>query len=83
MKPDLMGVYSQNNLQNTIEDGVYKVNLDEYKSIGTLWIALYANGNGASYFDNFGVEQIPEEVKRSIGYNNIITDTFKMRIMSR
>ena len=25
--------------------GVYIINLDEYESIGTLWIALYVNDN--------------------------------------
>ena len=28
-----------------IKDGAYVVNLDEFKSIGTHWIALYVNGN--------------------------------------
>ena len=53
-------VYSRNNLPKR-KDGTYVVNLDEYKSIGTLWIALYVNGdavasNDATYFDSFGVE---------------------------
>ena len=38
------GVYSRNNLPK-IKDGTYSVNLDEFKSIGTHWIALYVNGN--------------------------------------
>ena len=44
------------------------INLDEYQSIGTHWIALYVNGNnrGASYdaihFDSFEVEHIPKEI---------------------
>ena len=29
------GVYLQNNLPNTMKDGVYVENLDEFKSIGT------------------------------------------------
>ena len=37
------GVYSRNNLPKT-KDGVYVINLDESKSIGTNWIALYVNG---------------------------------------
>ena len=30
---------------------------DEYKSIGTDCIALYANDNSVKYFDSFGVER--------------------------
>ena len=33
------GVYSRNNLPK-IKDGTYVINLDEFKSIGTHWIAL-------------------------------------------
>ena len=50
------GVYSRNNLPE-IKDVVYVINLDEYESIGTHWIAFYVNGNNnAIYFDGFGVE---------------------------
>ena len=48
----------------------YLVNLDESKSIGTHWIALYLNGNNesvfydATYFNSFGVEHIPKEIKK-------------------
>ena len=31
----------------------YVINLDEYKSIGTHWIALYVNAKNVSYFDSF------------------------------
>ena len=34
--------YSRNNLPK-IKDGAYVINLDEFKSIGTHWIALYVN----------------------------------------
>ena len=36
------------------------MNLDEYKSIGTHWIALYLNVDNVSYF---GVGHIPKEIK--------------------
>ena len=60
------GVYSRNNLPK-IKDGVYVINLNEYKSIRAHWMykTLYVNGNNrrASYdaivFDSFGVEHIP------------------------
>ena len=38
------GVYSKNN-SSKIKYGTYVVNHDEFKSIGTHWIALYVNGN--------------------------------------
>ena len=56
------GVYSRNNLSKIIKDGAYLVNLDEYKNIGTHWIALYAKNNEIIYFDSFGVEYIPKEI---------------------
>ena len=48
----LNGVYSRNNLPK-IKDGAYVTNLDEFKSIGTHWIAFYVNGNNITYFDSF------------------------------
>ena len=43
-EPKFNGVYSRNNLPK-IKDGAYVINLDEFKSIGNHWIALYVNGN--------------------------------------
>ena len=43
-----------------MKDGAFVVNLDKYRSIGTYWIVLYANGNSITYFDSFGVEHISE-----------------------
>ena len=37
-QPKFNGVYSRNNSAK-IKDGAYVINLDECKSIGTLWIA--------------------------------------------
>ena len=64
-KPKFNGVYSTNNLAK-IKDGAYEINLDEYRSIGTHWIALYVNDNNVTYFDSFGVEHIPKEIKNSL-----------------
>ena len=49
-KPKFHGVYSRKNLPK-IKDGTYVINLDEYESIGTHWIALSVNGNNIIYFE--------------------------------
>ena len=59
------GVYSRDNLTK-IKDGAYRINLDEYSDIGTHWVALYVNNNDVTYFDSFGVEHIPKEIKTFI-----------------
>ena len=43
--------------------GAYIINLDEYSDVGTHWIALFCKKNEIVYFDSFGVEYIPEEIK--------------------
>ena len=55
--PRFNGVYSRNNL-STIKDGTYIINLNEYQSIGTHWIALYVNDKNVTYFDSFGVLEL-------------------------
>ena len=49
-----------------IKDGANVINLDEFKSIATHWIALYVNNgtNKATYFDSFGVEIIPKKLSK-------------------
>ena len=59
-KPKFNGVYSRNNLSK-IKDGAYIINLDEYESIGTHWIALCVNYSNITYFDSFRVEHIPKK----------------------
>ena len=67
-KPKFNGVYSRNNLPK-IKDGADIINLDDFKSIRTHWIALYVNGNNVIYFDSFEVEHIPKQIKKFIGKN--------------
>ena len=75
------GVYSRDNLPK-IKDGAYIINLDEYSDIGTHWVALYVqnNNNNVIYFDSFGVEHIPKEIKVSLHNKNIITNVFRIRV---
>ena len=72
------GVYSRDNLPK-IKDGAYIINLDEHYDTGTHWIALWVNGNNATYFDSFGVEHIPKEIKAFINNKNIITNIFRIQ----
>ena len=73
------GVYSRNNLPKKIKDGAYVINLDEYKGTSTHWIALFCNRNEIVYFDNFGVEYIPEEIKEFIGNRKIKANIFRIQ----
>ena len=77
-KPKFNGVYSRNSLSK-IKDGVYIMNLDEYESIGTHWIAFYIYAKNGTYFDSFRVEHIPKEIKKPIGNKNIITNTYRIQ----
>ena len=70
-EPRFNGVYSRDNLPK-IKDGAYIINLDEYSDIGTHWVALYVQNNNVTYFDSFGVEHIPKEIKAFIINNNNI-----------
>ena len=77
-KPRFNGVYSRDNLPNKIKDGTYVRNLGEFSDIGIHWIALYAMNNSATYFDSFGVEHIPKEIKKFIGNKNIQVNIFRI-----
>ena len=46
-EPKYNGVYSRNNLSK-IKHETYIIELDEYKLIGTHWIALYVNDNSVT-----------------------------------
>ena len=67
------------NLPNIAKDGTYVVNLDEYELTGTHWVSLYVNGNKATYFDSFGVEHIPEEIKKFIDTKNNIASISRVQ----
>ena len=72
------GVYSRDNLQK-MNDGAYVINLDEYSGIGTHSVALYVKINDVIYFDSFGVEHIPREIKTFISNKNIKTNIFRIQ----
>ena len=70
------GVFSRVNSPKKIKDGAYVINLDEYADTGTHWIALFCKKNKIVYFDSFGVEHIPEEIKEFIENKNIKANIF-------
>ena len=41
--------------------------------------SFYVNGNNVIYFDNFGVEHIPKEIKKFLGNKNIITNISRIQ----
>ena len=82
-EPRFNGVFSRDNLPKKIKDGAYVINFDEYADTGTHWIALFCKKNEIIYFDSFGVEYIPEEIKEFIkefpGNKSIKTNIFRVQ----
>ena len=71
-EPRFNGVFSRNNLPKKIKDGAYVINLDEYADVGTYWIVLFCDRSVIVYFDSFGVEHVPENIKDFVGNKFII-----------
>ena len=79
-EPRFNGVFSRDNLRNNnIKNGTYVINLDEYRDIGTHWVALYVNNKTIIYFDSFAVEHIPKKTMKFIDNKYIITNIFKIQ----
>ena len=82
------GVCSRNNLPNKIKKGAYVINLDEYETTGTHWVALFVKPKYTVYFDNFGIEHIPKEINKlirskelgsAVGNNDIKSNIFRIQ----
>ena len=43
---------------------------------------MYINNNNVTYFDSFGVEHIPKEIKIFIGNKNMVTNIYKTQAYS-
>ena len=78
-EPRLNGVYSRNNLPKKIKDGAYVISLDEYANVRTHWIALICNRSEIVYFDSFGIEHVPEQIKNFVENKNIIANIFRLQ----
>ena len=77
-EPRFNSVFSRNNLPKKIKDGEYVINLDEYADVGTHWVVLFCNRNEIVYFDSFGVEYVPEEIKEFAGNKHIKANIFRV-----
>ena len=77
-EPKFNDVFSRDNIPK-IKDGTYIINLDEYSDTGTHWIPLWVNNNDVTYFDSFGVEHIPKEIKGFVKNQNIKTNVFRIQ----
>ena len=75
-EPRFNGVFSRNNSPKK-KDGAYVINMDEYADVGTHWIALFCSRNEIVYFNSFGVEHVPEKIKKIFGNKNIIANIFR------
>ena len=43
------------------------------------WIDLYVKYNDIRYFDSFGLEYVPRDIKKCIGHKNIKTNIFRIQ----
>ena len=73
------GVYSRDDLPDTIKDEAYAINLDEHSDIGPYWTAFYELNNSVTYFDSFSVEHISKEIKNFIDKYIIVANIFKIQ----
>ena len=78
-EPRFNGVFLRNNIPKKLKYGAYVINLDEYADVSTHWIALFCKRNEIVYFDSFGVEHLPEEIKEFIENKNTKTNIFRVQ----
>ena len=69
------GVYSRNSLPKKVKNGTYVISLDTHKPC---WY-LFSSRSEIVYFEIFGVEHVPEEIKEFIGNKNIIANIFRVQ----
>ena len=78
-EPRFNGFYSRDNLPETMKDGAYVINLDEYADVSTHGIALYWKQSEIIHYGSFGVEHVPKEIEQFIRHKNIKTNIFRMQ----
>ena len=65
------------NLVHNLAKGIHKI---KCKSRGIYWIVLCVNGDNVTYFDGFGLEYIPKEIKKLMGNKSITTNICEIQI---
>ena len=79
MNLDLMVFILETICLKKIKDGAYVINLDKYADVGTYWITLFCKRSVIVYFNSFGVEHVPEEIKEFVGNKNIKANIFRVQ----
>ena len=62
-----------------MKDREYVINLDECELVGIYSLALHVNIKNETYFDRFEVENIPKEIKKSLGKTNTMTNIYRIK----
>ena len=55
-------------------------NFDEFKLIGSDWVALYVNAEHVTYVDSFEVGHFPKETRKFIRNKNVITNIYRIHV---
>ena len=55
------------------------INLNDHESARTHLIAFYVNAENVTYFDSFGVMDIPKEIRKFIENINVIINIYRIQ----
>ena len=78
-EPRFNRVFSIDNLPETIKNGTYLINLNEYADVGTHWIASSCRKSEIVYFNSFDVEHVPAEIKEFARNKNVEANIFQVQ----
>ena len=78
MNQDLMVFFQEITYQKIFKERAYIINLDHSKNTGTHWVVLFSKKDEVIYFDRFGVEFLPREIKK-FKDENIKTNIFRIQ----
>ena len=78
-EPRFNGAFSRNNLPKTRKNGPYVIHLDHSKNTGSHWVVLLVKSNEVIYFNSFGVEHLPIEIKKFIGNRDVKSNIFRIQ----